>query len=521
MKKFCTIVVILFALVNYMELYATIYTVNSSADDMSGSGTSGTLRYCISTLNGDAAIPHTVNFNISGTAPFIITLTSDLPAITKSGTIIDGTTQSGYASVPVVYLNASGRTNGLYVNNVSGVKIYGLYIYGASKGINITGDAADNFEIGASGKGNHFTRCTHLLYIENADYGKIYYNYFGIHTDKNTTYVPPLTNNYFWGIYFEAATGQDVNNNEIKNNFFGGIQYDAINMQPSGWADFNVIQKNYFGTDATLTKDWVVGYCAIRMENARNNVFGADIGGVLADGNIVGNTNKYSGGDPTAVGLWFVSSRLNRLRMNTYICGMFTSPNGKAIQLMGLGNDNVQTGSCSFAGTILTGINAPPNAIVDIYKSKPSCSYCQGSQFVGTVTANASGGWSYDMAGSGLSVGDGITFQVTATNGNSSEFFDNNDNCNVIVPIPLTMNDDDFENDFSVYPNPAGNKIMIKFKQPLSIYSFSIADITGHIVMKGVLQKQSHHIDISLLNPGFYFITTGNNEKSIVKLLKL
>jgi hypothetical protein len=59
-----------------------IYTVNSLDDTNTGSGTSGTLRYCITQANASSGAD-TINFSVNGT----ITLTSNLPNITDSLTI--------------------------------------------------------------------------------------------------------------------------------------------------------------------------------------------------------------------------------------------------------------------------------------------------------------------------------------------------------------------------------------------------------------------------------------------------
>lgn len=82
----------------------TAYTVNSLADTTTGSGTSGTLRFCINAAN-TAGGTNTITFGVTGT----ITLTSSLPNINNNLTI-DGPgpsllTISGNNSVRVVSIN--------------------------------------------------------------------------------------------------------------------------------------------------------------------------------------------------------------------------------------------------------------------------------------------------------------------------------------------------------------------------------------------------------------------------------
>lgn len=64
------------------ETYGTTFTVTSTADAGAGS-----LRAAITAANADAASPHVINFNISGSGVQTITLASNLPAITRTTTI--------------------------------------------------------------------------------------------------------------------------------------------------------------------------------------------------------------------------------------------------------------------------------------------------------------------------------------------------------------------------------------------------------------------------------------------------
>ncbi len=79
------------------------YTVNSTADTNTGSGSSGTLRWAINQANA-AGNADTIVFAIPGAGSQTITLTSTLPAITNP-LIINGTTQSGWVQgsfMPIV-----------------------------------------------------------------------------------------------------------------------------------------------------------------------------------------------------------------------------------------------------------------------------------------------------------------------------------------------------------------------------------------------------------------------------------
>lgn len=67
--------------------------------------------------------------------------------------------------------------------------------------------------------------------------------------------------------------------------------------------------------------------------------------------------------------------------------------------------------------------------------------------------------------------------------------------------------------EFSVYPNPADDYIMISVDQPTD---FTISDIFGKIVLTGTISSDNQQIDISNLSSGMYFIKIDDN---LVKLI--
>ena len=83
--------------------------------DVSDSG-AGTLRQAILDANAAAGLD-TIAFNLPGDAPFLLQPTSALPTVTEQVTI-DGSTQPGFAGVPVVVLDGS----------VAGMSVDGLRI---------------------------------------------------------------------------------------------------------------------------------------------------------------------------------------------------------------------------------------------------------------------------------------------------------------------------------------------------------------------------------------------------------
>src|SRR5262249_25976130 len=101
----------------------SVYTVTDPNDDDS----SGTLRSIVEQLNSDST-PDTINFNLAGSAPFVIQLTSALLQIANSD-VIDGTSQPSHAGQPSVELNANhaGGGNGFQLD-IGNVTIEGLII---------------------------------------------------------------------------------------------------------------------------------------------------------------------------------------------------------------------------------------------------------------------------------------------------------------------------------------------------------------------------------------------------------
>ncbi len=70
------------------------------------------------------------------------------------------------------------------------------------------------------------------------------------------------------------------------------------------------------------------------------------------------------------------------------------------------------------------------------------------------------------------------------------------------------------EEECSVYPNPAGDNIILNVNQPSD---FTITDITGKIVMQGAITSNNQQINISELSCGMYFIKTDDLLEKFIK----
>lgn len=79
---------------------------------------------------------------------------------------------------------------------------------------------------------------------------------------------------------------------------------------------------------------------------------------------------------------------------------------------------------------------------------------------------------------------------------------------------PVLSVPDSEKNQFSVYPNPANDRLFIKSSE--NEFSISITDINGRIV-KSLKKMVSNEVDVSNLKAGMYFINLSSSEGGITK----
>jgi hypothetical protein len=189
-----------------------LFTVTSTADSGSGS-----LREAIHLANLDISSPHTIQFNIGGGGPQTITPTGPFEALLRAVTI-DGTTQPGYAGVPLITVDGGGTVpEGLHVS-VSSCTVKGLLLsHFAANGIVVEGVAGGHFQAndirnnGANGIWLEGAVDNLLGGASVSDGNRIVFN------AHNGVLVTGLT-----------ATGNTISHNSIDSN--GGL---GINLQPN------------------------------------------------------------------------------------------------------------------------------------------------------------------------------------------------------------------------------------------------------------------------------------------------
>ncbi len=248
-----------------LPLSAATFTVTSPND--SGAGT---LRQAILDANGAGGGPHTIGFNIAPGGLQTIRPLTPLPVVTAGQTLLDGTTQPGYAGVPIVEI--SGEAAGFGAN--------GLSIDGASS--RVQGFVVNGFE---SGNGVYVT----------APGVKVMNNYLGLDADGTTALrngKGVSCNDGCSAIEIGSPAGND--RNVISGNLTDGIAINAAGGD-------NVIRANYIGTDATglLARGNSTG---ISWGNARGRIGDAAAeGGNVISGNtswgvvLVGGGNQSTG----------------------------------------------------------------------------------------------------------------------------------------------------------------------------------------------------------------------------------
>ena len=245
---------------------AATYTVTVTTDAGPGS-----LRQAILDANANAG-PDTIEFNIS-IPPFTIAPLTTLPTITDP-VVIDGTTQTGYAGVPVIELDgtqasiaggpsgsngllftASGSTvRGLVINRFTGPQKAGVVLGGAGSHV-VEGNYIGTDVAGAAALGNSW----------------------GIRIAPNSN-----------GNRVGGTTGA------AGNVISGNVE---LGMDVEGPSTGNVVQGNFIGTNASGTAA-VPQLYGVFVFGTGNTIGGTAPGaGNVISGNTFGGVHLYAAGD--------------------------------------------------------------------------------------------------------------------------------------------------------------------------------------------------------------------------------
>jgi len=258
-------------------LLSSTFWVTSTSD-----GGDGSLRQAILDANSNPGYD-TIAFAVDSQFP-TIQLANALPSITDPVSL-DGTTQDGYAGVPIVWLDGGGLSfgdNGLVIATdnslVRGLGVTGFSNYGSAAGILVEGD-------GNAIRGNYIGL---TAYGEGQcnDYGIILAGQGNLVGGTNAADANVISDNYMSGVLVEGAgnriegnlIGLDPTGTWMAGNWMCGVEVGSTGDVPaSAWIENNVICGNW---------DDGVGFGNnFGGSDVVNNRIGVDASGTLAMGN--------------------------------------------------------------------------------------------------------------------------------------------------------------------------------------------------------------------------------------------
>ncbi len=228
------------------EFSAAVSAVCSLIVTNTNDSGAGSLRNAISCAN---LIPglDTIEFNISGAGAHTIQPLSALPLITDP-VVIDGTTQTGFVSAPLIELDGNSTTG------ANGLDLQGA----ASAGSSILALTINNFDSAA------------IRLEAGSDGNTISGNYLGLDADGSTA-----AGNLF-GLHVSSA------NNTIENNVISANNRGIL--LNGGGANGNTVRANIIGLTAAGTASVGNATDGVKIRGGSGNTVG---GLSAADGNVI------------------------------------------------------------------------------------------------------------------------------------------------------------------------------------------------------------------------------------------
>jgi astacin (peptidase family M12A) len=331
------------------NLYGATPTSLTNMVTNTADGGFGSLRAAIYYANSHPGT--TIKFDIPASDPgysngvYTISLLGELPPLVSAGTVVDGTTEPGYGSHPIIALDGS------QVSPEAG-PVSGLHLYGAN--CTVRALAFD-----------HFSYAGIQLLGPDAISNTVEGCYMGLKPD-GTNAAP----NFLAGIIFQYGANDNFIgglNATQRNVISGNSEYGIVINDNS---DTNVILGNYIGLNAS-------GTAAVTNFLSGIGIWGGPAG-IIIGGTNAGARNVISGN--WQYGIYLDTNVSDVTIQGNYIGTDFTGsnsvPNGNAVTNAygGIGifsgaNGNIIGGAATGAGNLISG-----NTNVGIYLSNPGVS---------------------------------------------------------------------------------------------------------------------------------------------------
>lgn len=359
-----------------------IYVINTVDDVTDGvcDGAHCSLREAILAAN-ENPIGSILRFAIPNEGIAVITPVTELPAITSTNIIIDGTSLEGNApTAAMLVLDGSNIiSNGLTIVNgdfrVMGIQFQNflenaIWINSPSM------DLPNRIEIGRPNQGNIFIANGTAVRAENVTRLLFRGNYVG----TNLSFEVGLGNengvvvDNDWTSFEDAEIVIGGNIDEGESNYFVSSAGYAVNISYQG---SGIIEGNVFGTGPMGTER-LGNNIGVQSSNFRGRI---DIGGSDKTKNIFAYNEQAVIVD---------RNNFTRVSENSFYC------NGFSLSVI----ENVYPSPTieSISETSLTGF-ALPEDFIEIYTTDAQVcksNHCQGMTYLGTVRADNQGAWSFE-----------------------------------------------------------------------------------------------------------------------------
>ncbi len=354
--------------------------------------------------------------------------------------------------------------------------------------------------------------------IEMADIGTSYNNIIGNYIGTDITGSSAIPNLHGIGI----AT--NPSNNNVENNVISGNLEMGIIIYES--SDSNTVYGNRIGVaadGATPLPNHRAGvvinenstYNKIGMPGNGNIIAHNDTAGIVISGN--GTLfNTISANSIFANGIMDID--LEPFGVTPNDAGdADTGPNeGMNYPVILSATNDPGGGGIYITGTMdCNTYSGPAGVRIELFKSDGANMFNHGGAltYLGyTTVSNSSGNW--DFVGTGANAGDQITATATDIMGNTSEFAAN-------FGMITSVEENFIPNDFSVYPNPATDKLQIAFsvesEKQISIKLYSpegklMQQFENRVFSSG---KHSSQYDLSQFTAGMYLLEVTANDGAI------